>query len=145
MSESIRLFAASSLKSALTPLLADFSHQTGVAVDVHYAPAGLLREPIEADDNCSLFLSANEAHTDALMKSHRTLRREVIAHDLLALAVRREAVTQNRDWLSLSLRVFSPMNKMIKPPILTRRPLLLSILQAVTSQIRYNNSTFLAV
>ena len=142
MSESIRLFAASSLKSALTPLLADFSHQTGVAVDVHYAPAGLLRECIEAGDNCSLFLSANEAHTDALMKSLRALRREVIAHDLLALAVRREAVTQNRDWLSL--RVFSPMNKMIKPPILTRRPLLLSILQAVTSQIRYNNSTFLA-
>lgn len=101
MSESIRLFAASSLKSALTPLLADFSHQTGVAVDVHYAPAGLLRECIEAGDNCSLFLSANEAHTDALMKSLRALRREVIAHDLLALAVRPEAVTQNRDWLFL--------------------------------------------
>lgn len=27
MSESIRLYAASSLKSALTPLLADFSHK----------------------------------------------------------------------------------------------------------------------
>lgn len=57
MTPSLKLLAAGSLKSAFIPLLARFQQQTGIPVDVHFGPAGLLRERIEAGEPCSVFAS----------------------------------------------------------------------------------------
>lgn len=69
MTPSLKLLAAGSLKSAFIPLLARFQQQTGIPVDVHFGPAGLLRERIEAGEPCSVFASANSHHPQALRQA----------------------------------------------------------------------------
>ena len=47
MTNAVVLLAAGSLKGAFIPLLARFHQQTGILVEAHFGPAGLLREQIE--------------------------------------------------------------------------------------------------
>ena len=69
MTPSLTLLAAGSLKSAFIPLLARFQQQTGIPVEVHFGPAGLLRERIEGGEPCSVFASANSQHPQALRQA----------------------------------------------------------------------------
>ncbi len=68
MTPCIVLLAAGSLKGAFVPLLARFHQLTGIAIEAHFAPAGLLRERIEAGERCSVFASANSQHPQALQQ-----------------------------------------------------------------------------
>lgn len=69
MTPRIVLLAAGSLKGAFVPLLARFHQLTGIAVEAHFGPAGLLRERIEAGERCSVFASANGQHPQALRQA----------------------------------------------------------------------------
>ena len=69
MTPRIVLLAAGSLKGAFVPLLARFQQVTGIEVEAHFAPAGLLRERIEAGERCSVFASANGQHPQALRQA----------------------------------------------------------------------------
>ncbi len=62
MHPTLTLFAAGSLRRAFIPLQAQFTQQTGIAVDITFGPAGLLRERIEKGEACSVFASANRQH-----------------------------------------------------------------------------------
>jgi molybdate transport system substrate-binding protein len=56
-------------ESAFIPLLARFQQQTGIPVEAHFGPAGLLRERIEGGAPCSVFASANRQHPQALRQA----------------------------------------------------------------------------
>lgn len=104
MSSPILLFAAGSLRLALTPLLQHFTRLSGIDVTVEYGPAGLLRERIEAGEPCTLFASANRAHPQRLLARHHAVSTHTFCWNHLCLTTRRPG-----DWLELlrdpSLRI----------------------------------------
>ncbi len=88
----LRIFAAGSLRGALTEMFADRRE-----FQFHFGPAGRLRHEIESGAACDLFLSANLAHPEALAQ-HRP-GTEVICfatNTVVALARRALAVTPER-------------------------------------------------
>ncbi|NRG21590.1 substrate-binding domain-containing protein, partial [Klebsiella michiganensis] len=101
MTPSLTLLAAGSLKSAFIPLLARFQQQTGIPVEVHFGPAGLLRERIEGGEPCSVFASANSQHPQALRQAGLAGACYLFARNQLMLTARRGATTETREWLAL--------------------------------------------
>lgn len=67
-SETIRLYAAGSLKAALGEVARAFEQATGNKVESEFGPSGLLRERIEKGEAVHLFASANMAHPQTLME-----------------------------------------------------------------------------
>jgi molybdate transport system substrate-binding protein len=85
MTDPIRIFAAGSLRAALTALVAQ--HGSGPAM--MFGPAGLLRERIEAGDLPDLFLSANLEHPAAIAARHAgTVVQPFARNPMVALARR---------------------------------------------------------
>ncbi len=66
MPAELGLYAAGSLKAALTDVAAAYEEQYGTAVAPTFAASGLLRERIEAGEAPDVFASANMAHPQAL-------------------------------------------------------------------------------
>jgi len=64
--ETITLYAAGSLKKALTDVTASYEKNYQVDVDTTFGPSGILRKNIEAGDNPDVFASANMAHPHKL-------------------------------------------------------------------------------
>lgn len=71
MAQDISLFAAGSLKAALTELVGDFTKATGTPVTASFGPSGLLRERIEAGETAHVFASANIRHPQTLESASR--------------------------------------------------------------------------
>ncbi|WP_213989297.1 substrate-binding domain-containing protein [Sodalis sp. dw_96] len=97
----LTVLAAGSLRTALTPLLAEYTHLTGQRLRAEYGPAGLLRQRIEAGEPCDLFASANTAHPQRLLAASRVLRVQPFIANRLCLTVRSTPATLGADWLSL--------------------------------------------
>ncbi|WP_431857661.1 molybdate ABC transporter substrate-binding protein [Azospirillum sp.] len=64
--DAVRLYAAGSLKAALTELARDFQSAKGVPVEATYGPSGLLKERLEKGEAGDVFASANMEHPAAL-------------------------------------------------------------------------------
>jgi len=64
----VRLYAAGSLRAALTEIATAFTAETGIAVDGTYGASGLLRERIEAGEPAEIFASANMEHPQMLAR-----------------------------------------------------------------------------
>jgi ABC-type molybdate transport system substrate-binding protein len=69
--EPVRLYAAGSLRAALTDIAAAFTAETGIAVAGTYGASGLLRERIEKGEPAEIFASANMEHPQMLSRSGR--------------------------------------------------------------------------
>jgi molybdate transport system substrate-binding protein len=67
----LQLFAAGSLKAALSEVAADYEKTYGEAVATTFGPSGLLRERIEQGQPAQVFASANMGHPAALAKAGR--------------------------------------------------------------------------
>jgi ABC-type molybdate transport system substrate-binding protein len=67
--EPLTLYAAGSLKAALTDLADAYREQSGTAVAPTFAASGLLRERIEQGEAVDVFASANMAHPQALAEA----------------------------------------------------------------------------
>ncbi|MBS1211115.1 MAG: modA 2 [Proteobacteria bacterium] len=67
----VRLFAAGSLKGALSEVSAAFTQQTGIPVKGEYGPSGILRERIEKNEAVDVFTSADMNHPRKLAASGR--------------------------------------------------------------------------
>ncbi|BDD87472.1 molybdate ABC transporter substrate-binding protein [Desulfofustis limnaeus] len=67
-SETIRLYAAGSLKAALGEVARAFEQATGNTVESEFGPSGLLRERIEKGEAVHVFASANMAHPLTLVE-----------------------------------------------------------------------------
>ncbi|RFB75583.1 molybdate ABC transporter substrate-binding protein [Methylovirgula sp. 4M-Z18] len=59
--DEVALYAAGSLRDALSAVVADFTAKTGVHVQTTFGPSGLLREKIESGDKADIFASADMA------------------------------------------------------------------------------------
>jgi molybdenum ABC transporter molybdate-binding protein len=67
----VRLYAAGSLRAALTDIAVAFKAETGIAVTGTYGASGLLRDRIEAGEPAEVFASANMEHPQILARSDR--------------------------------------------------------------------------
>ncbi len=67
----VRLYAAGSLKAALTEIAASFQREHGIAVAGTFGPSGLLRDRIAKGENAEVFASANMTHPQSLAKAGR--------------------------------------------------------------------------
>ena len=100
----LKILAAGSLRAVWPDLVAAFSVLSGLKVNTDFAPAGLLRQRIEAGEPCDLFASANRQHPEALLQSGRAAEAGLFAANTLSLTIKRDIVTQADDWLSLLCR-----------------------------------------
>ena len=101
MHPTLTLFAAGSLRRAFIPLQAQFTQQTGIAVDITFGPAGLLRERIEKGEACSVFASANRQHPQVLHEAGRAQSPRLFARNELILTVKNSPQTAGKEWLEL--------------------------------------------
>jgi len=69
--EPVRLYAAGSLRAALTEVAEAFRADSGLAVAGTYGASGLLRERIEKGEPAEVFASANMEHPQSLARSGR--------------------------------------------------------------------------
>jgi molybdate transport system substrate-binding protein len=65
--DQVQLYAASSLRSALTQVAAAFEAATGTRVEAKFGPSGTLRNEIAAGAQAHVFASANMEHPQALV------------------------------------------------------------------------------
>ena len=66
MAEEVSLFAAGSLKAALSDVAEDYTAAYGTPVSTSFGPSGLMRERIEAGEPAHVFASANMRHPGTL-------------------------------------------------------------------------------
>lgn len=69
MAQDVSLYAAGSLKVALTDVATAFTVATGTPVTTTFGPSGLMRERIEAGETAHVFASANMAHPQKLAEA----------------------------------------------------------------------------
>lgn len=65
----VQLFAAGSLRGAMSEVTTAFTRQSGIAVQAEYGPSGLLREKIENGGRVGVFVSADMNHPRQLAAS----------------------------------------------------------------------------
>ncbi len=70
--DEVRLYAAGSLRGALTDVSAAFTAATGHHVAAKFGPSGVLKDEIANGANADVFASANMAHPEALSEAHRS-------------------------------------------------------------------------
>src|SRR5262245_51657144 len=70
--ETIQLYAAGSLKGALTDLAKVFYATTGIKIEAKYGPSGILKNEISAGARADVFASANMEHPQALHDEKRS-------------------------------------------------------------------------
>ncbi|WP_299654513.1 molybdate ABC transporter substrate-binding protein [uncultured Jannaschia sp.] len=69
--QEVSLFAAGSLKAALSDVARDFSETYGTPVTTSFGPSGLMRERIEVGETAHVFASANMGHPRTLEEAGR--------------------------------------------------------------------------
>lgn len=67
--ESPKLYAAGSLKAALSDVAKAYEQQYGIAVSTTFRPSGLLRQAIESGEVTDVFASANMKHPKTLQSA----------------------------------------------------------------------------
>jgi len=67
--EPVRLYAAGSLRAAMTDIAHAFTVQYGVPVETTFGASGLLRERIERGESTDVFASADMQHPRTLMQA----------------------------------------------------------------------------
>jgi ABC-type molybdate transport system substrate-binding protein len=86
--DSVSLFAAGSLRAALTEVGNAFQAATGVAVQGKFGPSGLLKDEIAKGVNAQVFASANMEHPQALAATKRSGTVVLFARNRLCALVR---------------------------------------------------------
>lgn len=95
--------AAGSLRHVFADLVPRFTAATGIAVDLHHGPAGLLRQAIEAGAATDVFVSADLGHPAALHRGGGFEAPRRIAGNRVALFVRQSLVAPGADPVALLL------------------------------------------
>jgi molybdenum ABC transporter molybdate-binding protein len=92
--ETIRLYAAGSLKTALTEVARAFEARAsgGVKIEAEFAASGLLRERIEKGERVHVFASANVGHPAKLAESGRARTKVAVFARNQLCAIAREGL-----------------------------------------------------
>jgi ABC-type molybdate transport system substrate-binding protein len=85
--ESLRLYAAGSLRGAMTEVARSYTASTGTAVTPTFGSSGLLRERIEREGGADVFASADTGHPDALAAAGRAAPPVVFARNRLCALI----------------------------------------------------------
>jgi ABC-type molybdate transport system substrate-binding protein len=85
--ETVRLYAAGSLRAVMTEIGAAFTRSTGVTVAGEFGPSGLLRDRIVKGEPADLFASANMEHPGALAGKGRAAPVVLFARNRLCALV----------------------------------------------------------
>lgn len=88
VADPVLLFAAGSLRSALTEIAAGFERADGTSVRARFGPSGVLRDEIMKGAAAELFASANTEHPQALAAAGRTGPVVVFARNRLCVLTR---------------------------------------------------------
>ena len=92
--DTVLLYAAGSLRSALTDIGNAFKAATGLAVEAKFGPSGLLKDEIMGGAKAEVFASANMEHPQALAAAKRSGPVVLFArNELCALVSSKLAVT----------------------------------------------------
>ncbi|HEY1844657.1 MAG TPA: substrate-binding domain-containing protein [Buttiauxella sp.] len=100
----LKVMAAGSLRRVWAPLMTRFETETGMKTQTRFGPAGLLRQRIEAGEECDLFASANLAHPLALKLAGLAQEVHPFAGNRLCLTVAKQALHEGEGWLDLLRR-----------------------------------------
>jgi ABC-type molybdate transport system substrate-binding protein len=85
----VRVFAAGSLRAALTDSAAAFeTAQPGVKLKLTFGPSGLLKDRIVGGEPADVFASANMTHPEALVKAGRASTVQRFARNAMCALVR---------------------------------------------------------
>src|SRR5262249_26569979 len=68
----VALYAAGSLRAALTDVAAAFETAAGAKVQAKFGPSGTLKDEIAAGARAEVFASANMEHPQALASAHKS-------------------------------------------------------------------------
>src|SRR5262245_32644283 len=68
----VQLYAAGSLRSALTEIATEFEAQVGIKVQAKFGPSGTLKDEIAAGARADVFASANMEHPQALANARKS-------------------------------------------------------------------------
>lgn len=96
----LRLYAAGSLRNALTPLLVACCERHSLDIAPTFGPAGLLSEKIVQGDKVDLFASANCAHPLRLKALGLAQDTAVFTRNHLCIAMRNVPQLTSQHWLS---------------------------------------------
>jgi ABC-type molybdate transport system substrate-binding protein len=109
VSGGVRLYAAGSLRGALTEAARAFEAKEGVKVAATFGPSGLLRDRIAQGDPAEVFASANMSHPQSLAQAGKAGAVRMFARNrLCALAAQGVKV----DSVSLLERMLDPAVKL---------------------------------
>lgn len=107
--DSVTLYAAGSLRGALTEVAKRFGDSSGVAVDAKFGPSGILRDEIANGARADVFASANMEHPAALAKAGKAGPVMMFARNRLCALVR-PGLSVTPD--SLLTRILDPQIKL---------------------------------
>ena len=83
----ILVFAAASTKNALDEIRAQFTKDTGIAVETSYAASSTLAQQVNEGAKADLFLSADTKWADYLAKKDQVVRRQDLLGNRLVIVV----------------------------------------------------------
>jgi molybdenum ABC transporter molybdate-binding protein len=103
--DEIALFAAGSLKAALSDVAADYAEAHAAAVATSFGPSGLMRERIEAGETAHVFASANMRHPRTLEAAGKGGPVALFARNRLCALARPEVDLSTETLLDVMLNV----------------------------------------
>ena len=103
MADDLTLFAAGSLKAALTDVVAGYGEATGTAVATRFGPSGLMRERIEGGETAHVFASANMRHPMTLEAAGKGGPVVLFARNRLCALARPEVTATSETLLDVML------------------------------------------
>lgn len=83
----VKLYAAGSLRAAMTEVGTAYQEKTGVAVAGTFGPSGLLRDRIAKGEPAEVFASANMQHPESLAKAGKAEQVRLFARNRLCALV----------------------------------------------------------
>jgi len=104
MAQDVSLYAAGSLKAALSDVVNDFTQATGTAVATSFGPSGLMRERIEAGETAHVFASANMRHPQTLSDAGKGGAVTLFARNRLCALARPEIAVSTDTLLEVMLK-----------------------------------------
>jgi molybdenum ABC transporter molybdate-binding protein len=103
MAQEVSLFAAGSLKAALSDVAAAFTAASGTPVTTAFGPSGLMRERIEAGETAHVFASANMRHPQTLADAGKAGEVTLFARNRLCALARPEVEVSTDTLLEVML------------------------------------------